>query len=286
MLAMPAFVGIGLGEPLASLRGLRRNRQADTSSAVNVFKPARQLDAAARGGSVIGSVERLARNTAGRDIIVGDVHGCFTLLRAALDRIAFDSSAGDRLIHVGDLVDRGPESESVLEWLAQPWVHAVRGNHEDMAICWPSGGIDWIDYADNGGSWMITLDRDTQHEIAGSLSALPIAIELETPAGLVGIVHAECPFPSWQEFVGLLKDEDLSNDRRQEAVSLALWSRTRIEMEISSRVEGVVAVVVGHAPLRQPATHGNHIYIDTMGWTGGEFTLLDASTLRPVKASA
>ncbi|MDT1837827.1 serine/threonine protein phosphatase, partial [Acinetobacter baumannii] len=86
----------------------------------------------------------------------------------------------------GDLVDRGPESESVLEWLAQPWVHAVRGNHEDMAIRWPSGDIDWIDYADNGGSWMITLDREMQHEIADLLSTLPIAIELETPAGLVG----------------------------------------------------------------------------------------------------
>ena len=233
---------------------------------------------------MIGSVKRLARNTAGRDIIVGDVHGCFTLLREALDRIAFDSSAGDRLIHVGDLVDRGPESESVLEWLAQPWVHAVRGNHEDMAIRWPSGDIDWIDYADNGGSWMITLDRDMQHEIADSLSTLPIAIELETPAGLVSIVHAECPLQSWQEFIGLLKDENLSNDRREELLEHALWSRTRIEMEVSSRVEGVVAVVVGHAPMRQPATFGNHIYIDTMSWRGGEFTLLDASTLRPAKA--
>lgn len=234
---------------------------------------------------MLGSVERLARNTAGRDIIVGDVHGCFTLLREALDRIAFDNRAGDRLIHVGDLVDRGPESESVLEWLAQPLVHAVRGNHEDMAIRWPSGDIDWIDYADNGGSWMITLDREMQHEIADLLSTLPIAIELETPAGLVGIVHAECPLQSWQRFSDLLKEKNLPNNQRKELVDLALWSRTRIEMGIASRVEGVVAVVVGHAPLRQPTNHGNHIYIDTMGWGGGEFTLLDASTLRPAKAS-
>lgn len=125
-----------------------------------------------------GSVKRLAHNMSGRDIIGGGVHGCFTLLREALDRIAFDNSAGDRLIHVGDPVDRGPESESVLEWLAQPWVRSVRGNHEDMAIRWPSGDIDWIDYADNGGSWMITLGREMQHEITDSLSALPIAIEL------------------------------------------------------------------------------------------------------------
>lgn len=232
---------------------------------------------------MIGSVKRLACNTAGRDIIVGDVHGCFSLLRQALDRIGFDNSAGDRLIHVGDLVDRGPESESVLEWLAQPWVYAVRGNHEDMAIRWPSGNIDWIDYADNGGSWMITLDREMQYEIADSLSALPIAIELETPVGLLGIVHAECPLQSWQEFIALLEDENLSDRRRGELLEHTLWSRSRIEMGIASQVEGVVAVVVGHVPVRQLATFGNHVYIDTMGWRGGEFTLLNASTLLPAK---
>lgn len=58
-------------------------------------------------------------NTAGRDFAVGDIHGHFTRLQVALDAVSFDPAV-DRLFSVGDLVDRGPESEQVLEWLAKP----------------------------------------------------------------------------------------------------------------------------------------------------------------------
>jgi diadenosine tetraphosphatase ApaH/serine/threonine PP2A family protein phosphatase len=48
----------------------------------------------------------------GRTIVVGDVHGCRAELDALLDRVAFAS--GDRLVFVGDLVARGPDSLGVL----------------------------------------------------------------------------------------------------------------------------------------------------------------------------
>jgi len=38
----------------------------------------------------------------------------------------------DQLFSVGDLVDRGPESHRVLEWLARPWFFAICGNHDFM----------------------------------------------------------------------------------------------------------------------------------------------------------
>ena len=101
-------------------------------------------------------VRRVPRNTTGRDIIVGDVHGHFTRLCVALVEIDFNPGAGDRLFHVGDLVDRGPESIMALEWLAQPWVFAVAGNHEDFAIRWPNGNMDSGNYHANGGSWMMS----------------------------------------------------------------------------------------------------------------------------------
>ena len=40
----------------------------------------------------------------GRDIVVGDVHGCFRTLERALGEIAFDTAC-DRLFGVGDLVN-------------------------------------------------------------------------------------------------------------------------------------------------------------------------------------
>lgn len=230
-------------------------------------------------------VQRFAANQRGRDIICGDVHGCFTLLRSALVRIGFDGESGDRLFMVGDLVDRGPESIQSVEWLSQPFVHAVRGNHEDMAIRWPNGHMDGANYAANGGAWMMTLDRETQCEVSATMDSLPIAIELDTAAGLVGIVHAECPFSEWGQLTAELSAPDMSNNRRNAVIDATIWSRNRINDRNVSPVSGVRAVVVGHTPMGQSITLGNHIYIDTMGWRGGEFTLLDAATLRPAEAA-
>lgn len=95
--------------------------------------------------------KKFQMNAAGRDLIVGDVHGHFTKLQAALDAVGFNP-AEDRLFSVGDLVDRGPECDQALEWLAKPWFHAVSGNHEDMAIRWPKGFMDAGTYAMNGGA--------------------------------------------------------------------------------------------------------------------------------------
>lgn len=65
--------------------------------------------------------------------VVGDLHGCYTLLMNELDKVSFDP-ARDLLISVGDLVDRGAENVECLELITMPWFRAVRGNHEQMMI--------------------------------------------------------------------------------------------------------------------------------------------------------
>lgn len=82
---------------------------------------------------------RVNANNRGRDLAVGDIHGHFERLQRCLDEVGFDPEV-DRLFSVGDLVDRGPASEQALDWLAQPWFHAVQGNHEALAIAHLRGG--------------------------------------------------------------------------------------------------------------------------------------------------
>ena len=48
-----------------------------------------------------------------RTIIIGDVHGCFTEFTELLEKCEIGSE--DRLILVGDLMDRGPKSREVFE---------------------------------------------------------------------------------------------------------------------------------------------------------------------------
>lgn len=231
-------------------------------------------------------VKRFGINTAGRDFVVGDIHGHFSRLEGALLSIGFQMHC-DRLFSVGDLVDRGPESDRVLDWLNKPWFHAVRGNHEDMAIRWPNGNMDAGNYAANGGAWNIANPPIAQREIAVHLGELPIAIEVETEQGLIGIVHADCPFPTWRDFVVSLDDAQMSNSMRKVVFEAALWSRKRIQSEDQSSVPDVRAVVVGHTPLKHAAVLGNVHYIDTGGWLrDGHFTFLDLKHLRFTPAPA
>lgn len=60
-------------------------------------------------------------------VIVGDVHGCIDELNALLE-LAY--RPGDRLIFVGDLINKGPDSRAVLERVRELGAEAVIGNHE------------------------------------------------------------------------------------------------------------------------------------------------------------
>lgn len=242
-------------------------------------------------------IRRFAKNDKGRDFIIGDIHGCFAAVQDRLNAIGFDPAAGDRLFSVGDLVDRGPSSELSLAWLDQPWFFAVAGNHEDYAIRWPNGSMDAENYIANGGTWNVFNSPDASLVFSDAFAALPVAIELETDDGLIGIVHADCPMESWTDFAAALKtgwirysDGRLSNSRGalNDLISAAQWSRRRIELVVvgfeSGDVTGVRAVVVGHTPLDAPTVIGNVIHIDTGGWSpeGHGFTIIDAATLQVV----
>jgi serine/threonine protein phosphatase 1 len=52
--------------------------------------------------------------------VVGDLHGCYTLLMNELEKVSFDP-ARDLLISVGDLVDRGAENVECLDLITMPW---------------------------------------------------------------------------------------------------------------------------------------------------------------------
>ena len=66
-----------------------------------------------------------------RKIVIGDVQGCLDELKALLDLMNFNS-ASDRVIFLGDLVNRGPKSLEVLEFLysMDHCVLNTLGNHD------------------------------------------------------------------------------------------------------------------------------------------------------------
>lgn len=223
--------------------------------------------------------QQIPANPHGRDFAVGDIHGHFSRLQTALAAVGFDTAV-DRLFSVGDLVDRGPQSAQCLEWLEQPWFFAIQGNHEALAIQHVQGlPMDYRQYLASGGSWFLALAPQVQRHFAERFARLPIALEVATAEGPVGLVHANCPLPGW----ALLRDTLLGHLPGLERVEeVCQWSRERQRTQDTSGIPDLRAMVVGHTHLPSPEVLGNVFHIDTGGWRAdgrGYFTLLELATL-------
>ena len=67
-----------------------------------------------------------------RRIFIGDVHGHFDGLMNLLELIAL--TASDQIYFVGDLIDRGPKSAQVIDFVRQQNYQCVLGNHEQLLL--------------------------------------------------------------------------------------------------------------------------------------------------------
>lgn len=67
-----------------------------------------------------------------RQLFIGDIHGHYDGLRALWTLI--DPAPEDQVYCVGDLIDRGPRSAEVVEFVRHHATGCVRGNHEQLLI--------------------------------------------------------------------------------------------------------------------------------------------------------
>ena len=120
---------------------------------------------------------------------IGDVQGCFETLRRLLARIG-GPPPGDRVVLVGDLVNRGPRSLDVLRWAADAGnrVEAVLGNH-DVHLLARAVGVAGAAPRDTFDQVLEVPDRDA---LLGWLRARPLLLR----AGEGVVVHAGL-LPAW-----------------------------------------------------------------------------------------
>ncbi|MEG0868197.1 MAG: metallophosphoesterase, partial [Hafnia sp.] len=183
---------------------------------------------------------KLTRNTKGIDLFVGDIHGCFTLLEKALEEAGFNKKT-DRLICLGDLTDRGPESHRATDFLEESWFISLQGNH-DAFVCKTAElmladdkqmntSTDVRTCISNGGRWVAMQSDHELKRIVQTFSQLPLAIEYMDEAGnvLAGMVHGEVDYDhTWEEFKAELEklphDYVYSlDDDSERAINVAVW---------------------------------------------------------------
>ncbi len=206
---------------------------------------------------------------------VGDVHGCLDRLQALHQAIAEDLAArpvaSSTLVHLGDYVDRGPDSAGVLGLLLEGQMPAgigavvnLIGNHEEMMLAAldsraPPLARHWLM---NGGE--ATLDSFGLDAMAGPAlwaERLPAdrlaflrGLALTYRAGGYLFVHA-----------GLRPGVPLAAQTREDL----LWIR---EPFLSSAASFEAVVVHGHTPVPFPDLRRNRLGIDTGAVMGGMLT--------------
>lgn len=201
-------------------------------------------------------IKHLKANNDGRDLYVGDLHGCLRLLEKHLGDHGFDKKR-DRLISVGDLTDRGSQSLKTLELVKEPWFHSVKGNHEEMCQSYFEGDLDEKIFINNGGEWFTKLSRQKQAYVISMIKDLPLIIDVQTNDNrLIGVLHGDALASHWNHYC--------CGEFNQGQV---LWGRERMLDRDTRCVAGVDIVVVGHTPIRSgmAVKLGNVINIDTGG---------------------
>jgi serine/threonine protein phosphatase 1 len=88
-----------------------------------------------------------------RNLAIGDIHGCYDALRALCDVV--QPSAADVLITLGDYVNRGPNSNAVIDWLIHfgktRALRPLRGNHDIMMLNARESPAEYRKWIDAGG---------------------------------------------------------------------------------------------------------------------------------------
>jgi bis(5'-nucleosyl)-tetraphosphatase (symmetrical) len=115
-----------------------------------------------------------------RTIFVGDVHGSIDEFNELLRKLHYDPKT-DRLILVGDLLDRGPDSVGVVRKAREMKLECLMGNHEHKYIKWFRSQGTRTDVYDRKDYYGQLSDQDIVY-----IHDMPLYIELDN----VIAVHA------------------------------------------------------------------------------------------------
>lgn len=127
----------------------------------------------------------MSRASERRTLVIGDVHGCADELDRLLKKVGHDRH--DRLVLVGDLVARGPDSRGVVDRAMELSAEVVRGNHEVIVLRWWEAKRDGAPEPKVAGQHRDVVDSLTDAHWA-YLAALPWFIRLPELGALV--LHA------------------------------------------------------------------------------------------------
>lgn len=207
-----------------------------------------------------------------RTIAIGDIHGCAAALECLI--AAIEPARDDRLIFLGDYVDRGPDSKGVIDQLlalrGRCETIFLLGNHEIMLRSMLVGPLTEI--------WLQLGGLETVTSYGGSLANVPRR-HVEFLLGLL-------PYYETDSALFVHANYDARLPLAEQTEQMLYWEHLGDEMP-GQHFSGKRAFV-GHTPQMsgEVGRFGHLTCLDTFCFGGGWLTALDVDTGQLWQASA
>ncbi len=195
--------------------------------------------------------------------VFSDVHGHAGALKKIFERVS--PSDDDRIVMLGDMIDRGPDPVGVMRFCRELTEHGatvLRGNHEDLMLSFfnnPQNPDNYVNWAINGGAMtakgLDALKADEMKDLLDWVAGLPLSDFERVGDRLYLLTHAGIMPPKPVPAVAL--DEQAKDDDRIAAVLAdqssddLIWVREDFWGQPTGLVgpdgKGII-VVAGHTP--------------------------------------
>ena len=204
---------------------------------------------------------------------IGDIHGHLDKLEEVIDHILADGGHDAEVVFLGDLVDRGPDSKGVIDFVlngqkqGRNWA-VLTGNHDRMFRYFlePSPRVDmrlrpdlyWL-HARLGGretlaSYGLHFDEETR------LSEIHAAARAAVPAEHVAFLTNLPYFKQHDDLLFVHAGVRPGVPLEAQSVDDLCWIRDDF---LTHTAPHPWLVVHGHTPVDHPSHYGNHVNLDT-----------------------
>ncbi|MEM7210939.1 MAG: metallophosphoesterase [Pseudomonadota bacterium] len=217
--------------------------------------------------------------------VIGDVHGRADLLVPLVDQIMQDVAGQDlgtvlpEVVFVGDLIDRGPDTKSVIEFLIalQDWPEIeatfLVGNHELMLLQFlhdPIAGRRWLKYG--GYETLQSYAPGRFGDLGDEAELRRIATELKEAMGThLEFVENLRPWHSNGNLLITHAGADPSLAPAQQTIEALVWGVPSFYQQ--AREDGLW-VVHGHTIVQHATAHEGRIAVDTGAYRTGVLSAL------------
>ncbi len=209
--------------------------------------------------------------------IIGDVHGCYEALQRLCAALGYDEAFGHpegrKLVFLGDLIDRGPDSAAVLSLVGRLVSRGrallTLGNHDDALQRWLCG--EPVEIHKGGLAQTIAqiearADKRTFKKAVAALYERA-SLYLLLDGGDLIVAHAGIE----EDMIGKTDPETRRFVLNGDAIGKSPEGKT-LRRDWAADYHGSAFIVYGHTPQERAAIRGSTVNIDTGAYRGGMLT--------------